>query len=312
VELTFRRFKWLGAAAVIAALALSVVAQARQAAPRTVLTTQGAVWSLAVHGTHLAWIDAVWRLDRATVGSPRIAKTVYANQYSESQEDPKLVFAGGSPLWRDSNGSVYLTQRVLTLTPAGRLRVLRSVQHGVGVEGTYITDVVGSPAGGAYGIASMKQGTGPGKYVVVAGGIWVVADGSARAVASLPPPVLVARYGTRIAFEPVSSDHLFGAVLEVRNLAGGLARRISVPSSTVAELDASGSFAVIHSLHSVSAVDALRGQVAVVATTDWSVISTAVDGTTVAFVERRHVPGTRPVLAHPSAYTSRIVEAALP
>jgi hypothetical protein len=231
-----------------AALAAAPISTARHSgvpSSRAVLAVRGVIRSIAPSPQRLVWIDSTWGLHVERPG--RSTPTVrYTSRYEEGG-DPDLVLGGSRPVWLSDRGFPTETQRVFTLTAAGRAVAVARAQHLDRGDGGFISAVAGDPSGAAFGRATVEQ-TAESRtrgclcqFKLVGGGVSTVADGVARVVPQLPPPALLARSGARVALLPATTrvrrtgqpapDR--GASVMVASLADGSSVSSFVPAGTV-------------------------------------------------------------------------------
>jgi hypothetical protein len=98
-----------------------------------------------------------------------------------------------------------VVERVWSTDSSGRKRLVARVEHGDSADGTYLTSLAGSPAGGAFGTERIVDAE-PGcacKFVRTGGGVWAFGGDGAHRVPGLPPPALLARWDRNVALVPL-------------------------------------------------------------------------------------------------------------
>jgi hypothetical protein len=172
------------------------------------VTFHGDALNVAAASDRVAWTDSVFRIHVKSLRSRRESVQAYGVQYWAYGNDSQLTFAGSRPAWLGATGggSKPVTQRVWSTSPSGKRRLVDLVAHDESGSGTYVTALAGSPAGGAFGVASLKDLSGSGcfcEFLLSGGGVWAFGAGSAHRVPGLPPPALLARWGGEVALVPV-------------------------------------------------------------------------------------------------------------
>jgi hypothetical protein len=197
-------------ALVIAAASASVAGATP--APRTMTEFHGDATNMAAASGDLAWTDTVDRIHVLNLRTGNVVTQLFSKQYETYTHDTQLVFAGSRPLWVGTiGGNFKLIRQSVFTTNNGRRVLVGYAVHGEAASGGFVTAVAGSPAGGAFGIAELKDLEPPSegcfcKFVLVGGGVWAVANGSSHRVVGLPPPSLLARFGDEVALAPVNPN----------------------------------------------------------------------------------------------------------
>lgn len=182
------------------------------ARPMTVTSFAGIARSFDADAGRVAWIDSAWVLH---VRSRRVGTARTLRYTSPYQEVPPL--RGGTPLvlgvgrlaWLSTRGSSLDEDRDHVHTAAvGASRSTRvaNASHGEGIDGAYVSGLVGDDSAFAYGIVDVVQAPSSGAehlYKPSGGGVWSLTGTTPTRVPQAPPAIVLAESAGRIALSPV-------------------------------------------------------------------------------------------------------------